>query len=76
MNISAEYSRLTPDRVTVLHLRSQTFEEERILSAIRDAITRGGSMEISVPGDDDEERVLNCSFRVMEADDEVDAGGK
>lgn len=57
-------------KTNVLILMADSFEEERILAAIKNCIKKGGSMEICVPHDNDTDKVLNCSFNAKESPEE------
>ena len=53
-----------PDRVVALSLLAFTFEEERILTALLDAI-KSGNAELTYPCSHDDERVMNFRFESL-----------
>ena len=66
MDIRTQSNHPDPNRVSVLVMQAESFEEERILTAIVDAITSGGMITTEVPtGNGDETRCLDFHFEPM-----------
>jgi hypothetical protein len=57
-------------KTNVLVLIADSFEEERILAAIKNCIKNGGSLEIAIPIMGEDERVVKCNFQVKNKDED------
>ncbi len=62
MEIRTQSHELDSNRITVLVLQSDSFEEERILTAITQAITQGGRIITEIPVGDDNVRCVEFVF--------------
>jgi hypothetical protein len=63
MEVRTQANSHDPKRVAVLILQAGTFEEERILTAISQAIITAGEITTTSAVDDETDRVLTFNFR-------------